>query len=235
MVDWKKLAKSGLNKSLDMAKQSAEKTFDFSKEKFSEASEKRNLEKKEKKERLQLIKNFNADKKISDTLHIDTKQRLFKVQGFLNSPNIHSVDDIMTYELIEDGDSISSGGLGRAAIGGLAFGGAGAVVGAITGGKKNKKLIKILQIKITMNNIDNPVLYIDLISTPIKKGSILYKNAIKTADNIISTLNIIVQSNEIEKERKCDDLSLRELKSLLDDGIINQEEFNVKKKKILDI
>ena len=102
----------------------------------------------------------------------------FRIKGFLTSADIYPVELISGYEIVEDGTSITSGGLGRAAIGGLAFGGAGAIVGAITGKKSSKGIVNTLKIKINLTDLDTPVLYVNLITKKTKKSSVLYKNAI---------------------------------------------------------
>lgn len=56
--------------------------------------------------------------------------------GGKKNPKIYKYSDIVDYELLEDGESITKGGLGRAVVGGALFGGVGAVVGGVTGHKK---------------------------------------------------------------------------------------------------
>ncbi|HAR1482433.1 TPA: SHOCT domain-containing protein, partial [Enterococcus faecium] len=74
------------------------------------------------------------------------------------------------------------------------------------------------------------------------RSSMLYKNAIVQADKILSTLDILLketskeQINIIAENQVFSPADeLRKYKELLDDGIINQEEFNIKKKELLDL
>ena len=75
----------------------------------------------------------------------------------------------MEYELLEDGESITKGGLGR-------------VVDAIVG-------------VITVKKLNNPTVYINLISTATKSGSIIYKSGYDSAQEILSVLSIIIDNN----------------------------------------
>lgn len=93
-----------------------------------------------------------------------------------------------------------------------------------------------------MNDLDKPVIYLPLISKKTERSSMLYKNAIVQADKILSTLDILLketskeQINIIAENQVFSPADeLRKYKELLDDGIINQEEFNIKKKELLDL
>ena len=140
---------------------------------------------------------------------------------------------------MENGNTVSSGGLGRAAIGALAFGGVGAIVGAATGRKKTKAVVDSLKIKITMNDLEVPVIYVDLITSKTKVESWVYRSAISKADNILASLDIIVkqyqQSDSIGSPVPSPTDEIRKFKALLDDGIISQEEFDAKKAELLNL
>ena len=168
---------------------------------------------------------------VSDRVHLSYKPEHYTVFNY---------DQIISYELLEDGTSIASGGLGRAAVGGFLFGGVGAVVGGLT--RSYKGACTRLQIKLTVKDYDDPAFFITLINSPTKKDSIAYKTYIKEAESIISKLQLIVGNRE---EAKADMLpsantesvadQIRSFKALLDDGIITQEEFDAKKKQLLGI
>lgn len=168
---------------------------------------------------------------VSDKVHLSYKPEHYTIFNY---------DQIISYELLEDGTSIASGGLGRAAVGGFLFGGVGAVVGGLT--RSYKGACTRLQIKLTVKDYDDPAFFITLINSSTKKDSIAYKTYIKEAESIISKLQLIVGSRE---EAKADILpsknnesvadQIRSFKALLDDGIITQEEFDAKKKQLLGI
>lgn len=197
---------------------------------------------KGKEKAVQNLQNFVPTTVIEKTIDVDEKQEMFRLSGIMNIANIYDLSSISSYELVENGSAISSGGLGRAALGAVTFGGAGAIVGAVTGKKKSKTVVEKLQVKIMLNDLKNPVVYIDLIKKPIKQNSKDYANAIKKADNILSSLNTVLSNISVVENEPIGKTpaysttdEIRNYKELLDDGIITQEEFDTKKKELLNL
>ena len=192
------------------------------------------------------IDNFIISKNLGNYIYFDEKNKKWTIpQGLIkktiNSNKIFSYNDVLSYELIEDGNSISKGGVGRAIVGGTLFGGIGAIVGGSTGHKQKQTCTK-LQIKITLNNVDNPTEYITFISAETKKDSSVYKNSYSVAQQILSMLEIICNSkldNSQENKNNNSELSavdeIKKYKELLDIGAITQEEYEKKKKELLNI
>ena len=93
--------------------------------------------------------------------------------------------------------------------------------------------------KTTLKDINHPVEYINFITgAEVKKGSIIYENAFKSAQKAMSTLDIICSSNnnssKEEKNEEKNNLSeLKQLKELLDMDAITKEEYDKKKKQLL--
>lgn len=104
---------------------------------------------------------------------------------------IYSYNDLINFDLLEDNTAITSGGVGRALVGGAIFGRVGAVVGGITGPKKSKKIVEHLVVKITVNDFNKPCIMIPLLSKPASIDSKEYREAFRTAHIIISTLDLI--------------------------------------------
>ncbi|QOR35067.1 zinc ribbon domain-containing protein [Clostridium sp. 'deep sea'] len=156
---------------------------------------------KDQIENKKMIDQFNCTKKFGTFIEFDESKKLWLVpDGFLGkkvNPTIYNFSDIVEFELMEDGDSVVKGGLGRAIVGGVLFAGVGAVVGAATGKKKVKKIVNSLKVKITVNDLNNPTIYIKLLAGKTKTTSILYKNAYNIAQDIISTLSVIAKQNEV--------------------------------------
>lgn len=138
--------------------------------------------------------NFNPDVMITNNVGVDRENGLIGVRQFKAFKEVWKLSDIKSYELVEDGQTITSGGLGRAVVGGLAFGGVGALVGAVTGGKKDKSKVTKFQIKFNTTDISNPVRYIDLIKVPTKRNTLIYEQAVNDADKILSSLNILLDN-----------------------------------------
>ena len=102
--------------------------------------------------------------------------------------------DLVSYDLLEDDSLVTSGGVGQALVGGAIFGGVGAVAGAITGKRVQKKRIESLYIKVTLNNFDTPCILIPLVTKPIKTNSKEYQTAFEEAHKILSVLDIIAHN-----------------------------------------
>jgi len=190
------------------------------------------------------LESFNPTKKIGAFIEFDdTQQKWLVPSGLFRTKKksiVYDYSDIVDFELLEDGESISSGGLGRALVGGVLFGGAGAVVGGVTGKKATKGICKSMKIKITVNDMNNPVVYVDLISSATKKDSIIYKTFHNSAQECLSVLQLIcdrqsggTNTTNIITGSNADEI--KKYKNLLDEGILTQEEFNAKKKELLGL
>lgn len=122
----------------------------------------------------------------------------FKKDGKKNT-DWFSFDDLVSYELIQNDDVVVTGGVGKAVVGGAVmtalagglWGMTGAVVGGVTGKRKQSKTVNTLAIRITLNSFDFPCFFIYLIEKPIKSNSKQYKNVVETAQLILSTLDLI--------------------------------------------
>jgi len=139
---------------------------------------------------------FNMTKRVGAFIEFDDDQKKWLIPDKKNDPQIYLYSDIIDCDLLEDEESLTSGGLGRAIAGGVLFGGVGAVVGGITGKRKTKNLVKSMKVKITLNNLNTPIVYITLINTPIKTDSIVYKTLDISAQEILSIMAIIIQQNQ---------------------------------------
>ena len=123
------------------------------------------------------------------------------------------------------------------------FGGVGAIVGATTGAKKTKAVVKSINLRITLNNKYIKLVNIELIpvSTNCKAGSLTYKAYKITADHLISMLDSMIRQAQDANRPVSAPTQLSgadeilKYKQLLDSGIITQEEFDAKKKQILGI
>ena len=195
---------------------------------------------------LQEFRSLTITKDFGSYIKFDENNRKWFIPdgifGGVKKPIIYSFDDIIAFELLEDGNSITKGGIGRAIAGGLLFGGVGAIVGATTGKRKTKSTCTKLQIKITVNNMKASAVYINLISGETKTDGFMYRTAYSSAQNILSVLQIICENNKLTHETTSNNVStvnsvdeILKYKGLLDQGIITQEEFDAKKKQLLDL
>ena len=190
------------------------------------------------------IASFKATKAVGNFIQFDDRNRKFAIPktnliGKIKDLAIYDYSDILDYELIEDGNSISKGGVGRAIVGGALFGGIGAIVGGSTGHKQKSTCSK-LQVKITMNNMSYPTIYINFIEVETKKDGLLYKQLYSSAQETMSLLDIVVQKKSdnapsaITQGNSVAD-EIVKFKELLDGGVITQTEFDAKKKQLLGL
>lgn len=126
----------------------------------------------------------------------------------------------------------------RSAVGATLAGDVGAVVGALTTKNKSKGIITKLQFDIYLK--DKSIIKENLISPylPTKVNSSTGKQALKDFDNWKSKFSEIMNLSKLESSQnsQTDEVEqLKQLKSLVDQGVITQDEFEAKKKKILGI
>ena len=183
-----------------------------------------------------LVANFQATKKVG-MLSFNDNTQTFIINKPKNIKLLYRYDQIVDFELLDDGASITKGGLGRAVVGGLLFGGVGAIVGGMTG---SKTVCKSLQVKITFMDSPHQTEYLTYIASETKTSSFIYKDAYRSAQDVLSALQLAVDMvNTSAAEAPTQAVSgadeILRYKGLLDAGIITEEEFNAKKAQILGL
>lgn len=195
----------------------------------------------DKKERMNEWEKYNSTDKVGNLFEMSDGAQMIRIAKDKRdqSPDYFLFSELIDYELIEDGQAITKGGLGSAVVGGLLLGGTGAIVGGITGGKKTKQEIKEMYIKISLKNNYFPQRRIKLITYKVMKNDNDYKNAKQNADKIMSLLKLVDQKNGGNTSNEGNAVSgadeILKYKNLLDMGAITQEEFDKKKKQLLDL
>jgi len=158
---------------------------------------------KEKNDKLQEIKEEEEKrgiKRITNNVSIIEKEKII----ILNKKE-YQFKDILGYELIEDGNTITTttgkkkASVGKAIIGGVLLGDAGAIIGG-NSGKTNSKSTETqyctnLKVKITINNLENPCEFIYLIGDSTNKESSKYKIAYENAQKIMSIIDVLTKRN----------------------------------------
>lgn len=189
-----------------------------------------------------IAENFIVHKQLSDLIYFDElhkyicipKKTLFTGKFDRVKSSYYKFSDIRAVELQADGKTIASstkGGLTSALVGGALFGGTGALVGAVTGNKKTSYAnVTDFTIRILLNSLSNPC------------ESISVRNDRKQANQILSALEIILDDNKGNSSTnnnsnnnldKFDEI--KKYKELLDQNIISSEEFETKKKELLQL
>lgn len=148
----------------------------------------------------EVASDFTTTTKVGSRVILDENAERWAIvsqmRGKRKEEDTFNFSDIVDFELLEDGTPIASGGLGRAAVGGILFGGVGAIVGGVTGKRKTNTKVNSLRIKVTMNSLKKPAVYIDLLPAPVQKDSNVYRMMADEAQQILSTFQVICNEQE---------------------------------------
>ncbi|MDX8337358.1 SHOCT domain-containing protein [Candidatus Cetobacterium colombiensis] len=187
------------------------------------------------------ISDYLMDTSYSKALAIDSNS--YKIAFYnINKVEIMDCKDIISVELVIDGNQVSI--TDGAVMGGAIFGGIGAILGGLAGGKK---VIHSIAFKLTVNNYDNPVIIIKVydqmikeLRNPEKLRDEPSKQITKMIDIWLGRFKIIQENNskplvvpKVESKNNENIKLLEELNNLKNKGILTEEEFQEKKKQIL--
>lgn len=206
---------------------------------FKEIVLKKNKKTKNSKKKIQkdtIAKIEKKDKEFHKTskygyLQIDEQNKLFKI-----GRNVQAYEDLISFELVENGNILTKGGIspGRAIIGGALFGSEGAGLGSLSKIKKEDiEYCTNLSILVAVKNNKKGTFSIPFISFKTDKSKILYNQSITNAKATLVGFNYILDSFKDSAISEFDNLI--KIKELLDLGIITPEEFDLKKKELIDL
>lgn len=181
-------------------------------------------------------------------IDIDVKNKLLSTYSYYEGEtNILKFEEILDFEIFENGNSVVSSRTGSAVVGGLLFGGLGAMAGA-SGSRTISDNCSTLKLNIYTNKVQNSVVTLDCLEKSISKNSNEYEQLKNIINKMIGFLKIAREDNR-QKERQEDKKviientgemkqstqlsSLKELAELKEQGIITEEEFQESKKRIL--
>lgn len=186
--------------------------------------------------------NFNGNTLIADLVQLDDASQTVQIitkAGFNSAKEYIKYNQIVSFELIEDGDTITKGGLGSAVVGGALFGAGGAITGAIIGAKKTKTICNSLQLRISVKDYYRKVIVVDYIELPTKNTSMTYKQMHEQAQRAVGELQVAVASVQKNAEQQKPNSSIADeiakLNHLKEQGVLSEEEFAQAKKKLLGI
>ena len=187
------------------------------------------------------------------TLSIDEKSKqitIITLNSFRNK--VYSYRDILKSEILTDGVSIASANrgsqLGGALLGGFLAGGVGAMIGGLSGSSTIEEKVNKVELNVIVNDTATPIYKIAFLDAPfpIAKSTKEYKDAYNLAYHCHQLIGVLIRQADEEDKRK--ELSiinnnsqnnisvadeLRKLVQLKEEGIINEDEFEVQKKKLI--
>jgi hypothetical protein len=162
-------------------------------------------------------------------------------------------ENVISVEILEDSTSVYSKSslrtIGGGVVGGIIAGGAGAIVGGLSGSYNGKKKVSEITVKILLRNYSTPAIYIYCFQSTVGQvsaDSLMCKLATEEARKIADKLSVVIDMIDREEKAKQQDLlecslstkasiadELEKLSSLKEKGIISQEEFERFKDKLL--
>ncbi len=212
------------------------------------------------------IENFIPTKKIVGLKNFyifavdEKRKKVVYVKGLYKE--IIPFDQIINIEFLEDSSVLmqksSLRTVSGAVVGGAIAGGAGMIVGGLSGNTTQNKKISKIQVKVKLRDINHPSLVIDCFDcktmtvegNPIKPDSMegyIYKQGVKDAQRIADTLSVIIDACDQEKSKVspakplminnigigsvADELT--KLADLKERGFLTEDEFIAQKKVIL--
>lgn len=171
--------------------------------------------------------------------------------------------DIMGVEILENGSTVHSKSMmrtvGGALVGNFVAGGAGMIVGGLSGNSKQIKKVSSVTVVIKLRSLSEPSVEIVCFNAPEHVGSkeiktdddsvlgIEYREAAKSATRIAQLIGVIVDENDREQKQASsnhansgtiesghsDIDALEKLASLKEKGLISNEEYAAMKAKII--
>lgn len=202
------------------------------------------------------IKNFTITNSVYDESAIlvidDNRQKLVLLSLTETKPICKEAnyEDLLSVSLETDGQTISEKSTMRtvagAAVGGALFGGAGAVVGGLSGNTSSVKAIGKIVVKFVFRDIENPNYELVLLNvvSPIKLTDLDYnrvKKALALGNKIKDVCAVIIDKVDSTKKEQpqISNLSvadeLKKFADLLKEGLISQQEYEEQKKKLLNL
>jgi uncharacterized membrane protein len=139
----------------------------------------------------------------SGFIQIDEKRMKIRIGGFRDEDTrlvskIVSIDDVVGVSVTENGKGVFgsdlSTTLGGAAIGGLVFGGFGAIVGAMSG-QKAKKVLEV-SLVLAIDDLSVPFLSLNFLHMPVNYGSENHSKALSEAKKWLGMVNILISRRD---------------------------------------
>ena len=160
----------------------------------------------------------------------------------------YNFDQIASVEIIRNGGTLTSTSRGSqlvgAAVGGIAFGGVGALIGGLSGSKSTIEKIQKLEIKLTIEDNENPIYRVLMFEweeskSGVKADNYVLKPILEKTDRLYALITTAMRRAEEDKVNtaKIETLSVSDqiakLWELKESGALLESEFVAAKERIL--
>lgn len=173
------------------------------------------------------------------------RHQILVAKTLLSDYKIIDFNEVISYRVNQNGhNETKHHGITRAIVGGALAGGVGAIVGATTGGKQTD-YIDHLGLIISLKDGSNFEVVLIRKIEQIKSDSLSARSSVEALNKLISLVDSIIAQNKASNaDTKTVNNSdtdndpadeIRKFKKLADDGIITNEEFEEKKKQLLNL
>ena len=147
---------------------------------------KENSRKSEEFEQVVIASGFKIDKRIehpetSTLFFVDNSAKKWTAKTYQNSYKTYSYDDLLNYEVIENNESMATATLDAIIVGGV-----------FQTDKNITSVCSMLQIRISVDDLQSPSLTIPIIVAPVQKNTQFYAKALNDTHEIASTLAYIM-------------------------------------------
>lgn len=217
--------------------------------------------KQEMESKLKSLRDFNSTQKVigcdgNSGLAVDEKRKkicLITNNGASVSQRVVYYKDIFSVELFEDGTSVTktvrSSQIGGAAVGGLLFGGVGALVGGLCGKTETSEKIKRIDLRLIVNDTNAPLHDVTFMNVEGKKDGIIYTQAIQVARRWHGIVEVLIKRADSEdrsfqtSERQTQPAlpsasvadEIKKFAELHDSGVLTLDEFQQQKTRLLGV
>lgn len=203
-------------------------------------------------------KSFMVIKEINSYMFLldDFFKVLIIISGqFLTYYKVFNYSDIINVTYEEDGNTLFSKSMARTVggtlVGGVLMGGAGAIVGGLSGDTSQNRIIQSMNIKILVRSTTEPSVNLpinrsgEIFNTKDENSKKIYQSRIQEANAIKDLFSVIIDNSsqqmamssqqkvEVPKSTTSIADELIKLAQLKDAGVLSEEEFKVQKKKLL--
>lgn len=167
-----------------------------------------------------------------------------KISADKVSVRIFDYKELLSVEVHEDGGVVTrtsrTSQLGTALLGGIAFGGIGALVGGLTGKTVSSEKVKKLELRIIVNDANRPLHDVCFQNVKGKKGGLINSQAAQLAREWHGILEVLIRQADADSPHSTSQQAInsvaeeiQKLAALYESGFLTEEEFKSQKEKVL--